>query len=272
MVNLEHRDAVIAQLQQAKYPSGSLNKDEAWLGILQVIPWFHSSGSFNVIDGNLLTPGARGFSKTWVNRAAAIVTFLEEQLGMSPGEFKEKAGLLWNHPFWQSCVSPQQKANPAGNALRYIGAHLLQLFGNARLEYREEQALSTYLPGIHIAAIPNPAADVLVVEHVGSRPVGLVSCKWSMRTDRVSETQRECNGVKAAAFRAFGGIRFYLLCHEYGQSRIKTMLKDPCVDALVLVNYDVLEGLDLLTSDLSKEREGGRLLRLAEFIDLTRSW
>lgn len=280
MPNPELRAAVIAELRAAHYPSGELHKDEAWLGIIQLISWYEH-GYLHIIDADKLHPRPKVKGKRikeprhdrpWQLRAAAAEEFLADSLGVPRAEMRTVLGRLWRNERWQECETGNQKANPAGNALRYTTAFVLHKWGDQRFEYREEQPLAKYWPGIAIPSVKTPKADVLAVQKIGSRPVAVVSCKWSMRTDRVSEATRECGVVKSVSHRMTGSIRFYVVCHEYDGSRIVALLADDCIDGVALVNLPVMEAIGVVSAELQQAREGGRLMSLNELVDSTRSW
>lgn len=275
MVNPVHKQAVIELLEEAHFPSGSPNKSDAWLGIIQVIAWYEF-GFLHIIDGSELNPERRRqpprHDRPWQLRSKAAEQELISLLRAPSADARSLLGLMWKHELWSDCVTPNQKANPAGNALRYLSSYLLQLWGDARLDYREEQQLATYWPGFAIPGVATPAADVLAVEHVGATPVSLVSCKWSMRTDRVSDTIRECGAVKGAAHRLQQPIRFFIVCHEYAASRVEKLLDDKCVDGLALVNLPLMPVVGQMTDRLKEEASAGRLISFEQLIDATYTW
>jgi hypothetical protein len=272
-----HQRAVVDELLGALYPSGELSKDEAWLGIIQTISWYEF-GYLHIFDSSALNPVRVGSIKApradgpWQRRAEAAEKFIASLLDVAVESLPEVVGRMWRNALWEECESPQQKANPAGNALRYFGAYALQRWGDGRLDFREEQPLRLYWPSIAVPGVKTPAADVMAVSRVGSVPVALISCKWSMRTDRVADTIRECGAVMTAAHRVQESIRFYILCHEYGSSRVEGLLNDECVTALALVNLPVMQEIGLMTPKLEQERSNGRLLTLSELIDRSAEW
>jgi hypothetical protein len=280
VANPELTAAVIAELEAATYPAGELNNEEAWLGIIQLVSWYEH-GYLHIIDADKLHPRPKVKGKrvaeprhdrTWQVRAEAAEEYIALQLGKSRDDVKNLLGRMWRHEFWEDCENGNQKANPAGNALKFVTAYVMQKWGDARFDYREEQPLTIYWPNIAIPHVKQPKADVLAVERVGSRPVALVSCKWSMRTDRVSNSNNECAIVKATAHRMTGSIRFYVVCHEYDGSRIVALLKDDCVDGVALVNLPVMEAIGIVSPELQEARANGRLLTLAELVDDTGNW
>ena len=80
MVNPAHQAAVVGELQQATYPSGQLNKAEAWLGMIQVMCWY-DFGFPHIIDADKLDPVRLGkkrksdpsprYDAPWQKRARA---------------------------------------------------------------------------------------------------------------------------------------------------------------------------------------------------------
>lgn len=279
MVNPTHQAAVVQELQRALYPSGALNEAEAWLGLIQVLCWY-DYGYLHIIDGDKLNPVAVG-RKTkskqprhdgpWQNKARAAEAHIEQLLGLAVGTASSVMGRMWTHPLWVECVSGNQKANPVGNALRYLGTHVLQLWGDQRLDFREEQPLADYFPGFSIPGVHTPKADILAVERVGSAPAAVISCKWSMRTDRVSECHKECSAVKSVSHRVQRAVKFYVLCHEYDPSRIVALLSDSCIDGVALLNLPILQALGLATP-LQAEIEKGRVFTLEQLIQATQRW
>jgi hypothetical protein len=281
MVNLEHQTAVVAELQRARYPGGTITKANVWLGMIQVMCWY-DFGFLHIIDSDKLNPTGLGrktkskgprYDGPWQLRARAAEAEILRRLGLPPAAAPDAIGLMWRNAWWADCETGNQKANPVGNALRYLGAYAMQEWGNTDFGYLQEQPLKTYFPGFSIPGVHTPAADVLVTKHVGSTPVADISCKWSMRTDRVSECHKECAHVKSAALQSMRSrsFKFYVLCHEYDPARIAALLSDECIDGVALVNLPILEAIGL-ADRLRHEIAAGRLLSLEQLIDASSSW
>jgi hypothetical protein len=107
-----------------------------------------------------------------------------------------------------------------------------------------------------------PRIDLLV-KH-SDIPIAVISAKWSVRHDRLSDITNECPVYKAAYTRIYRQERhaqllYYVLTNEYDPARLNKILDDSCVDGIVHVHKTAV--VDVCRLD-------GRLTRLMDLVDL----
>ena len=103
-------------------------------------------------------------------------------------------------------------------------------------------------------------------------PRAILSAKWSLRHDRLSDITNECPVYKAAYQRIYRtshqekNLLYYVITNEYDPSRLGKILDDSCVDGVVHVHKPAVVDICELN------RRAQNLIDLADFIGLTDSW
>jgi hypothetical protein len=257
------RELVVAQFDNARYPSGGATLAEAWLGIYQVLMWYEGE-HLHIKESNDLRK-----SKRWHDLAARAEQYIANALGVDPGELPTFVDRMMKLPRWSEVM---QRNNPLGNGLRTLVAEVLRRWADSRFEYRQEEPAVMWFPGIQMPGrSAHPKIDVLAVRE---QPKGVLSCKWSYRHDRISDVTNECQEYKGAAVRRQNmRLRYYLFTNEFDGQRLDKVLNQPCVDALVHIHLPLalhlLEGGTLL---MTAGRGEKRLLDLTEFVQLSYHW
>lgn len=122
---------------------------------------------------------------------------------------------------------------------------------------------TTVFPGITFPGRSvTPCIDLLARQN--DMPKVIISAKWSMRHDRLSDITNECPVYKAAYERIYRQVRhdhlaYYVLTNEYDPSRLNKMLADSCVDGVIHVRKAAVVNVCQLN---------GRLTRLKDLVDL----
>lgn len=267
MPSEEDRAHVVGAFQRARFPSGGPTLREAWLGIYQVLWWFEErTGLLHVAEANELRK-----SRTWKERAAAAEEYIAEALDVRREDLPEMLDQMMRLPRWSEV---EQRNNPLGNGLRILVAAVLRQWGDSRFEYAEEQRATRWFPGIQMPGrSEEPSIDVAVAREDGA-PRAVVSCKWSIRHDRISDPTNECVTYRAAAIqRGIEDLTYYVVTNETGRSRLDKVLNQPCVEALVHVNLGLVERMwGGMTDAMQAAKVSGKLLDLVEFAQLTRTW
>lgn len=263
--------------ENAEYPSG-LNASTAWLGIYQTLLWYEPVNWLgftdlpHIIDADKLRPASLAKRQTWKRpsawqrRAQALAEYLANQLGCPSSSVPHKTDLLMKQPDYVG----MQRQNTLGIAFVGLTKHILEKFGSPDISYEIEIEASTIFPGI---AFPGrsgtPRIDILAVRD--NIPRAIISAKWSVRHDRLSDITNECPVYKAAYERIYRQARrdhllYYVITNEYDPSRLNKMLDDTCVDGVVHVHKPAVVDVCQLDERLT------RLMDLADFINSTRSW
>ncbi|MEW5989016.1 MAG: hypothetical protein AB1791_20515 [Chloroflexota bacterium] len=263
--------------EQATYPTG-LNAETAWLGIYQTLLWYEPVNWLgfgelpHIIDADKLRPSSPVKRRTWTSaspwqlRAESINQYLANHLGCPADQAPGKVDLLMKG----SDYLGMQRQNPLGIAFIGLIQHVLQRFGPTHILYETESQATSVFPGI---AFPGrsgtPRIDVLASK--GGIPRAILSAKWSVRHDRMSDITNECPVYKAAYQRIFRQARqepllYYVLTNEYDPARLTKLLDDSCVDGVVHIHKAAVVEVCQLNGRL------GDLLDLSELIQLTSSW
>jgi hypothetical protein len=80
--------------------------------------------------------------------------------------------------------------------------------------------------------------DVLIVKN--KQPRAVVSCKWSIRHDRISDPTNECTSYKAAAVQRNLPFDYFVATNEFDAARLQKVLGQHCVDGMVHVHEPLL--------------------------------
>jgi hypothetical protein len=257
------RELVITEFDNARYPSGGATLLESWLGIYQVLLWYEGS-YLHVKESNDLRK-----NKTWQERARKAEQFIANALGVDPGELPALVDRMMKLPRWSNL---DQRNNSLGNGLRTLIGEVLRRWGDSRFDFRQEERAVLHFPGIQMPGrSSNPKIDVLAVRE---NPVGVISCKWSYRHDRISDVTNECQEYKGAAVKRQNmKLGYYLFTNEFDGQRLDKVLNQPCVDALIHVHLPMaLHLLDGGTLQMTAARGEKRLLDLSEFVQVTHQW
>ena len=257
---------------KADYPGG-LSADSAWVGIYQTLLWYERVGlpehPFlpHIIDSNMLRPsksrGGRGAGKfsIWPQRAATFEAYLAKQLGRIADDLPAMVDRLMKTPKMRRL----QRQNPLGTAFAGIAGHVLERFGSSGVTYGLEVSAREIFPGIPMPG-RSGGAKIDLVASKGTLPAAFISCKWSLRHDRINDITSECPDYKSAAMRLRIPLRYYVLTNEFEPARLLKLLLDPCIDGLVHVHKRAV--IDVCKMD-------GRLaamLDLTEFFSVTKKW
>lgn len=105
----------------------------------------------------------------------------------------------------------------------------------------------------------------------GEIPRVIISTKWSVRHDRLSDITNECPVYKTAYARIYRQVRraqlsYYVVTNEYDPARLNKMLDDSCVDGVIHVHKAAVVKVCGLDERLT------RLIDLSDFIRATSSW
>lgn len=265
MTSAVDRSLIIGQFDDCLFPSGSPEPQTAWLGIYQTLWWF-DDGVLHIREANDLR------KPLWQQRASALQSYIESELAAATGTLEHYVDRMMRLPRWNG----MQRNNPVGNGLRVLVSEYLRRWGDSRFRYEEEQNATKWFPGIQMAGrSATPRLDVGVIRRGDGRPRAVLSCKWSIRHDRVSDPTNECTAYKAAAAQQqIFDLGYYVVTNELDAQRLDKIVGQPCVDGLVHVHLrsvEIVRG-SALPASLTVARENGRLLDLADMPELTGGW
>lgn len=287
---------MISEFEDSLYPSGRPTPSEAWLGFYQVLWWFVGDPLLLRLEALKAEVGAHSpelyiaaetvaahFRESgeeprlhireandlrkpiWVERAKQAEQYIADALGVPRVDLPQLFERMMRLDRW----SGQQRNNPLGNGLRMLICESLRRWGNPLLSYQEEQLATDWFPTIKMPGrSKQPKVDVVALKD--GDPRALISCKWSIRHDRISDPTNECQEYRAAAIKRQLAFSYYVLTNEMDWQRLEKVLNQPCVDALVHVHLDLVEHLaGGQKSEMRAAREQGRILDLREFITHT---
>jgi hypothetical protein len=253
------RQLAVSLFQNARYPNG-LSGAVSWLGIYQVLLWYEKVNFMNIealphiIDADKLRPPSYRPSQNsvsvWQKRAQAVEQYLASYVD-----------LLMRTPAYQGV----QRQNPLGVAFPVLVRHIMQSFGNNAVSYDLEVPAQTIFPGIIVPGrSPNPKIDIVVRND--SHVKAVISCKWSLRHDRLNDISNECPTYKQAASWTRTKIDYLVITNEYDPARLNKLLDDSCVDALVHVHKPLPTTVCGLNSRLMN------MLDLADLLIRSKTW
>ncbi|MDP3880013.1 MAG: hypothetical protein Q8Q07_06905, partial [Dehalococcoidales bacterium] len=249
--------------KNAEYPNG-LSGTTAWLGIYQVLLWYEpvTLGAVtalpHIIDADKLRPPSyrpvRQAISAWQQRALATERYLAQQLGCQSNQVQSNVDLLMQHPTYQGV----QRQNPLGIAFPVLICLVLRTFGNSNVTYELEVPAQAVFPGIVVPGrSPNPRIDVVVRNQGHLRAI--ISCKWSLRHDRLNDISNECPTYKQAAAWTRAQVDYLVVTNEFDPARLNKILSDSCVDAVVHVHKPLPTTVCGLNS---------RLVHMLDLVDL----
>lgn len=245
---------VVRLFREAYYPNSKVpTKTTAWMGIYEVLLTYEY-GVPQVFDKDSLESGASR------ERAKAFEQYLAAKLRVPVAEVVGLVGQIMQHKFWKG----KQINNVRGHGFRTLVAYLLRQSGSA-CNFIEEAPSKNWFPGIHLpGASKDPRVDILVT--CGDQPRAIISCKWTVRHDRISDITNECPVYKAAAGRLrLKPFEHYVVTNESNPARLAKMLDDDCLDGVVHVHTEVLAAMGI----------NGRtkaVIDLADFITMVAGW
>lgn len=240
-------------LEQAFQRHGR-STDKAWLGVYEALLWYEH-GVPHIIDADKLrTEGM------WRQRAYAFEQYLAQELHCQPNQVIQSVDRLKRSPAYQDL----QRQNPLGIAFISVIAHLLETFGDRALSYRTEFPATDLFPGIRLHG-RSEAPKIDLAAFRSDQLVAILSCKWSIRHDRIGDLTSECRAYKAAALwtRHF---HYYIVTNEFDPSRLAKLIGDECFDGVVHIHKKALVDACGLDGRLSP------LLDLQELFDLPATW
>jgi hypothetical protein len=267
----------IRLFENATYPSG-LSATTAWLGIYQTLLWYEPvnwigfSDLPHIIDADKLRPSSPAKRRTWKKpnawqrRAQLLSEYLAQQLGCPVESMADQTDLLMKQPDYEGL----QRQNTLGIAFAGVVKHVLERFGSGEVSYDTEVEAATIFPGITFPGRSvTPRIDILARRD--DIPKVIISTKWSVRHDRLSDITNECPIYKAAYERIYRQARrdhllYYVATNECDPSRLNKMLDDSCVDGVVHVHKAAVVDVCQLNDRLT------RLMDLANLVDATSSW
>jgi hypothetical protein len=258
------RALIVQEFESSVYPGGKPSPAGAWLGIYQVL-WWYEHGFLHIREANDLK------KPPWQARAKAAEALLAASLGIDPGLLGNSVDRMMRLPRW----SGNQRQNPLGKGFRVLVSEVLTRWGDPRFDYREEVLATNWFPGISLPGRSEaPKMDVLAVDKQKSRPATVLSCKWSIRHDRISDPTNECTAYKAAAIQhQIMHLRYYVVTNEMDPRRLDKVLTQPCVDCLVHVHLDLVKHIfPGLTGIMNAAHAAGRLLDLEQLVQQTHNW
>lgn len=263
MPSADDRALIIGEFDSATFPSGLPNLAEAALGIYQTLLWYDGpTGVLHINESNELkkTP--------WATRAGLAEDYLATQLGVPQSALPGMVDRMMRLPRWQG----MQRQNPLGNGLRTLAAEVLQRWGGKQLGIEQEQDASQWFPGIQMPGrSTTPKIDVLALK--GKRPRAVISCKWSIRHDRISDPTNECTQYKSAAIQQgipMAQFEYYVLTNEFSPARLEKVLNQPCVDGLIHVHEPLLT--TIAGPGALQVTSHPKFQDLVQFVTATQAW
>ena len=186
-------------------------------------------------------------------------------MGVEAETLVTRVDLMMRLPRWQG----GRRQNPLGNGFRMLACEVLRRWGNPALTYREEMKATEWFPGIELAGrSASPSIDVTIAD--GYRPRTVVSCKWSIRHDRISDPTNECTSYKRAAIQQqIIDLAYVVATNELDGQRLDKILSQPCVDRVVHVHLGLVEHLAPLPPPVRDARDSGKLLDLSDWVSST---
>ena len=127
--------------------------------------------------------------------------------------------MLMRRPGYQGL----QRQNPLGTAFVGLVAHVLQRFGGQQVSYESEVQASTIFPGVSVPG-RSRSSRIDLMATTNALPRAVISAKWSMRHDRLSDITNESPVYKAAHQRIYRqsqtGLSYFVVTNEYDPSRL----------------------------------------------------
>lgn len=245
--------------EHCSYPNG-LNANTAWLGIYQALLWYESTGGTellpHIIDADKLRQPtykgdkAKGGSRPWIERARRVHLYLCEKLGCSSSKVIQHFDLLMRSTGYEGL----QRQNPLGIAFAELVAHVLRRFGSPQIANKTEVPAHEVFPGVSLQSrSANPKIDLVAFK--AGKPVGIVTTKWSIRHDRLTDVIDEAITYKSAAMRTGLKLPCCFVTNEFDPARLDKLLKAKVVDAVVHVNPELVTQVCRLNERLRELRD-----------------
>ena len=257
---------IVGEFDAASYPAGAANLLEAALGIYQVLLWYDPVvGVLHINEANELE------KPPWAKRAQLAEDYLATQLGVPQAAIPSMIDRMMKLPRWEKSPGvPMQRQNPLGNGLRTLTAEILTRWGGPNLTFAQEEDATQWFPGIQLPGrSTTPKMDVLAIK--GSRPRAVISCKWSIRHDRISDPTNECTMYKSAAIQQqIPLFEYYVLTNEFSPARLEKVLNQPCVDGLVHVHEPLLSAIG--GPKAAPVVNHPKFYDLVQFVSATQGW
>ena len=300
MTSAEDRRLVVSEFDRALFPGESPTLQTAWLGIYQVLWWFvdppelkqiHEiretygamsadvQAAFDLVERHVGAATGRGplhlreandmRMPTWIARSRTAESYIADELGVDRDDLPPLFDRMMGMPRWEGF---KQRNNPLGNGLRMLVAEVLERWGSPRFEYPEEAKAGLWFPGIKLPGRSiSPSIDVAITGE--GFPKALVSCKWSIRHDRISDPTNECTEYKSAAIRRqWMHLRYFVVTNELNSQRLDKILDQSCVDGLVHVHLELAQMIGGTSPLMQEAIRSGRLLDLADWVKDTHTW
>ena len=196
--------------------------------------------------------------------------YIAGAIGIEPDLLKSHVDQMMKLDRWYG----MQRNNPVGNGLRIVFSELCRRYANPAFSYPEEEDANNWFPGIQMPGrSQNPKVDVAAIRKSNGRPKAVISCKWSIRHDRISDPTNECTSYKSAAVQQqLMDLRYYVLTNELSVSRLDKILNQPCVDGLIHVHLPSVAILEKTSDLMAHAVATGRLMDMTEFIRNSATW
>ncbi len=262
MTNDADRALIIGTFDDALWPGGEPTLEDAWLGIYQSLLYYEQTLRPPVLHVNEASELGK---RPWATRAMIAEAFIAGALDIEPRELGKHIDKMMQLPRWTG----MQRHNPIGNGLRTLVAEVLRRWGSETLEYRQEEPATDWFPGISMPGrSERPAIDVMMVKD--EKPRCILSCKWSIRHDRISDPTNECQEYRAAAVRRqLPALGYYVFTNEFSPARLEKVLNQPCVDGLVHVHKELVRHMFPESRSLFADP---KFIDLVDFTKLTILW
>jgi hypothetical protein len=253
------------------FPQGQSLK-HAWLGIYQTLLWYEPVNWLginelpHIIDADKLRPNSPAKKRKWIsstiwqNRAQLVSSYLASQIGCIDNDMVNKTDLLMKQPNYEG----MQRQNILGTAFVGLVKYVIQKFGSLDISYETEVEAVGIFPGISFPGRSGaPRIDLLAFKN--GIPRAIISAKWSLRHDRLSDITNECPVYKAGYERIYRGkhrehLLYFLITNEFDPSRLTKILDDTCVDSVVHVHKHAVVDVCGLNGRLDK------LIDLQDFV------
>ena len=268
----ETSQAAIDCFDSANYPQG-LDIESAWLGFYQTLLWYEAAGLQghqylpHIIDANMLRQKLSSKGKmrdrltAWPRRAIAFEEYFADKLECKPQEVAKHVDKLMRRREFRG----MQRQNPLGTAFPALVLHLLEKYGNEGIRWEAEAHAQDLFPGIpHTGRSARASIDIVGSVETLTRVI--ISCKWSLRHDRINDITEECPSYKSAANRLRAPILYYVITNEYQRARLMKILDEPCVDGLIHVHKPAVVSVCDMDGSL------GSMLDLSELAELSQRW
>lgn len=200
--------------------------ETAWVAIAQLLItcevfeggyWRQLYGAPVLMERNNYGVGVRGENKC-LREARGVAAYIADALNVDPGRVCDHLGLY----FKNDAVHHLQPNNLRGHAFRSVVAETLDMFGDRTLDLYEEQSPHEWFPGFQFQGRSTGARiDILAVRD--SRPVAIISIRWTYRHDRVDLID-EAREYLPAARRMNSNCGFFGVTAEFGVARLKKVL------------------------------------------------